>query len=48
MISDISNGIIYQQDKTVGTISGTRIPRVVVSANITDEENRIVVKKDAR
>ncbi len=41
LFGDLSNGNIYQQDKTVGTISGTRIPRVAISANITDEENRI-------
>lgn len=41
LFGDVSNGIIYQQDKTVSTISGTRIPRVVISSNITDEENRI-------
>jgi len=41
LFGDVSNGIIYQQDKSVSTISGTDIPRVVISSNVTDEENRI-------
>jgi len=41
LFGDFSNGNIYVLDTSVGTISGTRIPRERVTPIITDEEKRI-------
>lgn len=43
LFGDLSNGSIYQEDASVGTIDGTRIPRELVLPNLTDEEARIRV-----
>jgi len=41
LFGDFANGSIYVLDTSVGTISGTRIPRERVTAILTDEEKRI-------
>jgi len=41
LFGDFANGAIYQLDSTVGTISGTRVPRERVTAIFTEEEKRI-------
>jgi len=41
LFGDYANGSIYQLDTSVGTISGTRIPRELVTPILTDEERRI-------
>jgi hypothetical protein len=41
LFGDFANGTIYQLDATVGTISGTRVPRERITPILTDEENRI-------
>ena len=41
LVGDYQNGIIYELKTSVGTINGTRIPRVRRTANITSEERRI-------
>jgi len=41
LFGDFANGAIYQLDSTVGTISGTRVPRERVTEIFTEEEKRI-------
>jgi hypothetical protein len=41
LFGDVSNGNIYVLDTSVGTISGTRIPRERITPILTDEEKRI-------
>ncbi len=41
LFGDFANGNIYQLDASVGTISGTRIPRERITPILTNEEKRI-------
>lgn len=41
LFGDLSNGNIYVLDASVGTISGTRIPRERITPILTNEERRI-------
>ena len=41
LFGDVSNGIIYKLDSTVGTIDSTRIPRERITSTIGNEERRI-------
>ena len=43
LMGDYANGKIYELDSSTGTANGVRIPRIVISANHTDEERRIRV-----
>ncbi len=43
LLGDYSNGKIYQLDGNTFTFDGTRVPRVVTTPNITDEERRIAI-----
>jgi hypothetical protein len=41
LLGDFSNGKLYELDASVATVNGTRVPRVVTTPNITDEEQRL-------
>jgi hypothetical protein len=45
LFGDFANGSIYQLDSTVGTQSGTRIPRERILPNLTNEEKRIRISE---
>jgi hypothetical protein len=41
LFGDFTNGTIYELDASVGTIAGTRVPRIQITPNFTDEEKRL-------
>jgi len=45
LFGDFANGSIYQLDISVGTQSGTRIPRERITPILTDEEKRIRISE---
>jgi len=47
LFGDFNNGKIYELSSSVGTIDGARVERVVITPNITEEEERIRIS-DAR